>query len=98
MFNFDMQIKVSFAMADGSTVICGIIASDIPVVPQCECDLMRKGKVIASFRIDGEMLLKNKKSNNRAVSTRENVRLSLSDIADGLLKLRFKTNVMKKHD
>lgn len=88
MINFEMLVEDSFLMADGSTVFSGSLLSTIELVPRCECELVHEGVVIATFQIDGEILLKNKTSKNRAVSTRHKLSLLASDIARGSVRLR----------
>lgn len=85
-----MLVENSFAMADGGTVFRGPVVSNMEFVPRCECELIRGGKVIATFQIDGEMLLKNKTSNNRAVSTKHKLTFSASDTARETIRLRAK--------
>lgn len=83
-----MQVTEVFTLRDNTTVFVGSIRGSAGDVGASSCELLLNGQVVASFPIDGEMILKNKTSRERAVSTTHLLNHSAYDLQGGKLLLR----------
>lgn len=88
MNNFEMVITEVFTLSDDTTVFVGSITSAEGNIGPCRCELILGGSVIDSFPTDGEMILKNKASGARAISTTHRLKVSDFDCQNGKLVLR----------
>lgn len=88
MNNFEMLISEVFTLADNTTVFVGSVTGPEGDIGPCPCELVSDGQVVATFPTDGEMILKNKASSERAISTTHLVSGSTFDFRSGKLVLR----------
>jgi hypothetical protein len=81
-----------FRFADGRTVFVGPMPEGTPFIPACSADLLVNDRVVASLRLEGEMLPEGRHPvGYHSVSTADAVDSSIvaSDGADVRLRLQF---------
>ena len=88
MNTFEMRITEIFTLGDNTTVFVGSITSTESDIGACSCELVSNGRIVASFQADGEMILKNKTSSERAISTTHPLNRAALDAQSGKLVLR----------
>jgi hypothetical protein len=73
---FEMAVKDTFKLEDGTTAFMGVIETKSDFIGPCDCEIVLEGQVKASIRIDGEMIVKRKKTPHRAISTKQSIDLA----------------------
>ncbi len=72
---FTMTVTDTFFFEDGTTAFVGCLETSTKTIPPCACEIMVGNEVKASVWIDGEMILEQKQSLSRAISTRQQIDL-----------------------
>jgi hypothetical protein len=73
---FEMAVKDTFKLEDGTTAFVGVIESESDFIGPCDCEFILDSQVKASIRIEGEMMVKRKKTSYRAISTKQSIDLA----------------------
>ncbi len=90
MSRFVMKVVDTFHFEDGRTVFVGPIETEANLIRPCDCEVLVADEVQTSLRIDGEDILKDKKTLNRAISTSQRINLTSYGIGRGGFKIRSK--------
>ena len=85
-----MTVVDTFHLEDGRTVFVGPIETEAKAIPPCDCEIFLGSEVKASLRIDGEEIVKGRKTANRAVSSSQRINLAGYGIGRFGFKIRSK--------
>lgn len=88
MNTFEMLVTDIFTLVDNTTAFVGRVTGSEGDIGPCLCELVFDGRVVSSFPADGEMILKNKASSDRAISTTHPLNGSDFEFQNGKLVLR----------
>jgi hypothetical protein len=88
MKTFEMSVIDTFHLSDGTTVFSGIVKPDTAVISANDCEIIFHGRLIAVLHIDGELILKNKSTSSRAISTSQKIDLKEVGLESGGFLIR----------
>jgi hypothetical protein len=88
---YEMDVMDRFNFEDGRTVFAGPATGNPRIIPPCDCELFVEGESLATFWIEGEMMVEKRRAmTSRAVSTSEKLRVMDKPFVSGQWKIRFK--------